>query len=178
MRVGEEAMDGRMAIAFWLMSLASSDYEGNSFSVKHGDAAHRLTFSQGFLQSRGRTVGGEGRVTYSFDRVLNRFNPVIDFSVGTGGATFIGAGLYEQTDFSIGDHDFFAGFSFIPGLYAKGNGFDLGYPLVFRSGMELGYRTENGTQISLSYDHRSNAGLGHMNPGIESIQLRISKQFE
>jgi hypothetical protein len=174
----EEAMDGRLAIAFWLMSLASSDYQGNTFSVKHADAAHRLTFSQGFLQSRGRTVGGEARITYSFDRILNRFNPVIDFSVGTGGATFIGAGLYEQTDFSIADHDFFAGFSFIPGLYMHGNGFDLGYPLVFRSGMEFGFRTENGTQVSLSYDHRSNAGLGHTNPGIESIQLRVSKQFQ
>ena len=167
-------MDGRMAIAFWLMSLASSDYEGNTFSVKHADAAHRLTFSQGFLQSRGRTVGGEARITYSFDR----FNPVIDFSVGTGGATFLGAGLYEQTDFMIGDQTFFAGFSFIPGLYAHGGGFDLGYPLVFRSGVELGYRMENGMQLSLSYDHRSNAGLGHNNPGIESVQLRFSKGFE
>lgn len=171
-------MDGRLAIAFWLMSLASSDYDGNKFAVHHGDAAHQLTFSQGFLLSRGHKVGGEARLTYRFDRVLNRFNPVLDFSVGTGGATFIGAGLYEQTDFLIGDQTFFAGFSFVPGLYAHGNGFDLGYPIVFRSGMELGYRTQNGMQFSISYDHRSNAGLGHINPGIESLQVRISKQFE
>ena len=171
-------MDGRFAIAFWLMSLASSDYDGNTFSVHHGDAAHRLTVSQGFLLSRGHNVGGEVRATYSFDRVFNRFNPVIDLSVGTGGATFLGAGLYEQTDFMIGDQTFFAGFSFIPGLYAHGGGFDLGYPLVFRSGVELGYRLENGMQLSLSYDHRSNAGLGHNNPGMESVQLRFSKSFE
>lgn len=171
-------MDAKMAVAFWLMSLVSSDYEGNSFSVKHGDAAHRMTFSQGFLQSRGRFVGAEARVTYSFERVLNRFNPIIDFSVGTGGATFIGAGLYQQTNFTLGDHDFFAGFTFIPGLYMKGNGFDLGYPLVFRSGVELGFATQSGAQLSVSYDHRSNAGLGHNNPGIESIQIRLSKTFE
>lgn len=171
-------MDAKMAIAFWLMSLVTSDYEGNSFSVKHADADHRLTFSQGFLQSRGRIVGGETRVTYSFERVLNRFNPVIDFSVGTGGATFIGAGLYQQTNFTIGDRDFFAGFTFIPGLYMKGAGFDLGYPLVFRSGAELGFIMDNGMQLSLSYDHRSNAGLGRKNPGIETIQIRLSKTFD
>lgn len=171
-------MDAKMAIAFWLMSLVSSDYEGNSFSVKHGDAANRVTFTQGFLQSRGRIIGGEARVSYSFERVLDRFNPIVDFSVGTGGATFVGAGLYQQTNFSIGERDFFAGFSFIPGLYMKGNGFDLGYPVVFRSGVELGFVTDNGAQLSISYDHRSNAGLGHKNPGIESIQLRFSKTFE
>lgn len=164
-----------MAIAFWLMSLATNDYDGNTFAVHHGDAAHRLTISQGILQSRGRTVGGEVRATYSFDRIFNRFNPVIDVSVGTGGATFLGAGLYEQTDFIIGDQTFFAGFSFIPGLYAHGSGFDLGYPLVFRSGIELGFRTESGMQFSLSYDHRSNCGLGRTNPGIESVQFRVSK---
>lgn len=171
-------MDGKFAIAFWLMSLARSDYDGNTFSVRNADTSGRLTFSQGFLQFRGRTAGGEARITYNFEQIFHRFNPVVDFSVGTGGATFLGLGLYEQTDFDIGDHTFFTGFSFIPGLYAHGNGIDLGYPLVFRSGVEVGYKLNNGMQLSLSYDHRSNGGLGHINPGVETIQLRFSTPLQ
>lgn len=172
------AMDVKFAVAFWLMSLASHDYEGNNFSARHADEAHKFVFSQGFLQSRGRTIGAEARVSYTFDRVFNRFNPIADLSVGTGGATFVGFGLYHQTDIDLGEATFYTGSFFIPGLYLHGNGFDLGYPLEFRSGVEVGYRAQSGLQFSLSYDHRSNAGLGSKNPGIESIQFRLWKSFE
>ena len=51
------------------------------------------------------------------------------------------------------------------GVYADNGGFDLGGPIQFRSGIELGYENRNGWRFGLSYDHRSNAGLYANNPG-------------
>jgi len=71
----------------------------------------------------------------------------------------------------------FLGLSFAPGLYFQGGEVDLGLPLEFRSGFEVGTFIHDDWRISLSYDHRSNADLSAINPGIETIELRISRPF-
>ena len=56
-------------------------------------------------------------------------------------------------------------------------GVDLGLPLEFRSGFEVGTYINDDWRISLSYDHRSNGDLSAVNPGIETIELRVSRPF-
>jgi hypothetical protein len=56
-----------------------------------------------------------------------------------------------------------------PGLYAQGNGQDLGNDLVFRSQVELSWRFEGGWRVAVSAMHLSNAGLGDHNPGSDLI---------
>jgi hypothetical protein len=62
----------------------------------------------------------------------------------------------------------------MPGVYFQGEGVDLGGPIEFRSGIELGYEARNGLRIGLGYDHRSNAGIYESNMGLETVMLRVS----
>jgi len=53
------------------------------------------------------------------------------------------------------------------GLYADGDGKDLGSTVEFRSQLELGYRFDNRSRIALAFSHISNASLDDKNPGTE-----------
>jgi hypothetical protein len=64
--------------------------------------------------------------------------------------------------------------SFAPGLYHSGSGKDLGFPLEFRSQIELSYRFQSGARIGFGVNHISNAKLGRINPGIEAISITFS----
>ena len=87
--------------------------------------------------------------------------------MGTTDSVFYGYGGI-LIDVPIG-----GGFYFTPsgalGGYNRGDGQDLGYPLEFRTGIEVSYRFEHDTRIGLMFHHISNAGLGGSNPGSESL---------
>ena len=61
--------------------------------------------------------------------------------------------------------------SFGAGYYSNGGGKDLGYPLEFRTQLELGYVFENKSRVSLAYSHISNANLGETNHGANMISI-------
>jgi hypothetical protein len=63
--------------------------------------------------------------------------------------------------------------SFAPGYYRAGGGKDLGYPLEFRSGIELGWRFHEG-RVGVELYHLSNASLARHNPGEESLVLTLA----
>ena len=169
-------MDGRLAILFTLMALFGDRYEGEGWTIARADTAGMLTTSAGIVQYRGQNWGEELRFTRSFKK-WKRFNPIVDFSVTEKGGAWLGYGLYQQFDLDINNTPLFVGFSFAPGIYSQGGDVDLGFPVEFRSGVEVGMRFEQGWQVSLSYDHRSNGDIAAWNPGVETIQLRISKSF-
>jgi hypothetical protein len=169
-------MDGRLAALFWLMSLPSGEADGNRFEMHRPDEGDRLALSSGVIMHQEEARGWETRLTYIYgDRLFERLHPMIDLSVTSRGGAWIGVGFYQQIDFSIDDLDLFAGFSFAPGIYMQGDEVELGHPVEFRSGVELGWKAPNDWQFSLLYDHRSNASLGEDNPGMETIQFRVSK---
>ena len=47
--------------------------------------------------------------------------------------------------------------SFAPGYYGAGNGKDLGYPLEFKTEIQMSYDLSNTTHLGMSYNHISNA---------------------
>jgi hypothetical protein len=55
------------------------------------------------------------------------------------------------------------------GFYWQGHGKNLGFPLEFRTGIELGYQFEDRRRFGVHFYHLSNAGLGEKNPGEESL---------
>ena len=57
--------------------------------------------------------------------------------------------------------------SFGAGAYADGSGKDLGHMIEFRSQLEMGYRFDDRSRVSLAVSHISNASLGDNNPGTE-----------
>jgi|SRR5438105_4291327 len=65
--------------------------------------------------------------------------------------------------------------SFAPGLYRRGRGVDLGYPLEFRSQLEAGYRISDRSRVGMALSHVSNASLGRTNPGVEAVTLLYTR---
>ncbi len=63
--------------------------------------------------------------------------------------------------------------SFGVGLYGRGEGKDLGFPVEFRSQLEVGYRFENEMRVSVAYSHISNANLSEHNPGADMISAYL-----
>ncbi|MFB0922334.1 MAG: acyloxyacyl hydrolase [Alphaproteobacteria bacterium] len=68
--------------------------------------------------------------------------------------------------------------SFGAGLYGDGSGKDLGHTIEFRSQIELGYRFDDRSRISLALGHISNTGLGDSNPGTEIATIYYHIPFE
>ena len=67
--------------------------------------------------------------------------------------------------------------SFAPGYYNYGNGKDLGYPLEFKSEVQMSLNLSDTTKLGMSYNHISNASLGNKNPGANSYMFNFLKQF-
>ena len=67
--------------------------------------------------------------------------------------------------------------SFAPGYYNYGNGKDLGYPLEFKTEVQVSLDLSESTEFGMSYNHISNASLGDKNPGANSYMFNFIKQF-
>ena len=67
--------------------------------------------------------------------------------------------------------------SFAPGYYNYGSGKDLGYPLEFKSEVQVSLGLSESTKFGMSYNHISNASLGTKNPGANSYMFNFLKQF-
>ncbi|MEM8631558.1 MAG: acyloxyacyl hydrolase [Pseudomonadota bacterium] len=133
----------------------------NSFSAQDGDDSGALALeihgdpfwqwgSADFSLAGGAEITGEG-----------------DFWIGAGVSVFV----------PISGQWFFEA-SVMPGYYDPGTiGNDLGYDLEFRSLGGIGYAFENGYKLSLAIDHKSNASLGDENPGVNTVSLRVRREF-
>ena len=67
--------------------------------------------------------------------------------------------------------------SFAPGYYNYGDGKDLGFPLEFKSEVQVSLGLSDSSKLGLSYNHISNASLGTKNPGANSYMFNFLKQF-
>jgi hypothetical protein len=61
--------------------------------------------------------------------------------------------------------------SFAAGLFNKGAGIDLGYPLEFRSAVKAGWQFRNGYSVGLELSHLSHGHLTDYNPGLETLAI-------
>ncbi len=64
--------------------------------------------------------------------------------------------------------------SFAAGLYADGDGKNLGQTVQFRSAIEVAYRFDNRARLGLSLYHLSNASFNDDNQGTEVLSLSYS----
>lgn len=88
---------------------------------------------------------------------------------------WIGAGVVM--DYDLGGNWFIEA-SFMPGYYRNGTPeTDLGLALEFRTLFGVGYRFSETAALSLAIDHRSNGGLGDINPGLDAVGLRFHRAF-
>jgi len=64
--------------------------------------------------------------------------------------------------------------SFAPGGYSAGTDHPLGYPLIFRSTVEVSFDVARSVRLGVSASHMSNGKLAHLNTGVESLSLTVT----
>ena len=101
------------------------------------------------------------------------FSPITGAFITSKNAFYIYTGI--QAEYQFGSLAITP--SFAPGYYGAGNGKDLGYPLEFKTEIQMSYDLSNTTHLGVSYNHISNASLGTKNPGANSYMFNFLKQF-
>lgn len=166
-------MDGTFAVLFLLAGLA--DMKGNycqTGCLAQTQIPARIAVSAGDVQFQDASIGSEAYLRYDFGRAYGPFQPAIGLSLTEDGDAWVGFGATWTGWFA--HNRGYVQLHLMPGIYAQGDGPNLGSDVEFRSGAEIGYEARNGVRVGLSYDHRSNADLSSVNPGLETVQLRVS----
>ena len=104
---------------------------------------------------------------------LGRLSPITGGFITENSAFYLYTGVQAEYDLGL----LTITPSFAPGYYNYGNGKDLGYPLEFKSEVQMSLNLSDTTQLGMSYNHISNASLGTKNPGANSYMFNFFKQF-
>ena len=104
---------------------------------------------------------------------LGRLSPITGGFLTEKNAFYFYSGV--QAEYEIGPLTVTP--SFAPGYYNYGDGKDLGYPLEFKSEVQISLGLSENTNLGFSYNHLSNASLGTKNPGANSYMFNFLKQF-
>ncbi len=107
------------------------------------------------------------------DTLIGKISPVTGFFITADNASYIYTGI--ETNYKLGRLNITP--SFTPGLYAKGDGKDLGSVIEFKSDVQLSYDVGESMNLGMSYNHVSNASLGDKNPGANSYMFNFLKKF-
>ena len=104
---------------------------------------------------------------------LGKLSPITGGFMTENNAFYIYRGAQAEYDLGL----FKITPSFAPGYYNEGNGKDLGYPLEFKTEVQMTFDIFDNTEFGMSYNHISNASLGTKNPGANSYMFNFLKQF-
>ena len=104
---------------------------------------------------------------------LGRLSPITGGFITEKNAFYLYSGV--QAEYELGPLVITP--SFAPGYYSYGDGKDLGYPLEFKSEVQVSLDLSETTKLGMSYNHISNASLGTKNPGANSYMFNFLKQF-
>ena len=104
---------------------------------------------------------------------LGKLSPITGGFFTDKGAFYLYSGV--QAEYELGFLTITP--SFVPGYYNYGGGKDLGYPLEFKSEVQVSLNLSDSSHLGMSYNHISNASLGNKNPGANSYMFNYLKQF-
>ena len=110
----------------------------------------------------------EGRVEYRSGHRFWLVKPFVGVMATSEGAGYGYAGILMDLYFG---RRIVVTPSFAPGVYLHGSGENLGFPLEFRSQIEVSYRFDDRSRLGVSFSHMSNASLGDHNQGVESLAV-------
>lgn len=96
------------------------------------------------------------------------FRPLLGLMGTIEGSSYLYAGI--NFDLFLTER-FLIAPGFAAGWYRAGGGKDLGYPLEFRSGVEIAWQFKDASRVGIHFYHLSNASLGKRNPGEESLVI-------
>ena len=110
------------------------------------DVAPRFALSSGEVLPRRAPITQEIFLRYDLGHRNGPFGHAIGVSAGGSGELWVGYGqTYHK---QIGTSPFFAELHAMAGLYAANGGWDLGAPIQFRSGIELGFENRQGCRCT------------------------------
>jgi lipid A 3-O-deacylase len=154
--------------------VGAAAFVGGAFVAPRADPGERnhLIASVGdYDVLRNRASAAEFRLGYRWQPTGWRLRPWVGAMATSKRSSWFGAGI--AYDFPLGQRVVLTP-SFAPGLYSRGDGFDLGHVVEFRSQLEAAYRVSKRSRIGISLSHMSNAKLGALNPGEESLMLNCT----
>jgi len=144
------------------------------FDFKHENETDAYALTTKYIQDKKINIG-----------VINELKPIYELSFyyddqnknKQGYGTYISSGLSKKMNLT---NSIFLLPSFSAGFYQEfDEGKDMGYPLEFKSEVELNFKIFNSSIIGVSYSHISNADIGDKNPGSDNIlfNFRLSENF-
>ena len=131
---------------------------------------HFLSFGAGYFDIiKNDDTSAEFRLEYRDKHRFFLFKPFAGVAATSDGSVHGYAGLL--TDFYFGRRIVITP-SAAAGPYSEGGGKDLGHVFEIRTGIEVAYRFDDRSQLSLGFHHISNAGIGNdENPGAEILSI-------
>ena len=171
-------MDSRFAVFFFIMGMTDTYLNDCPTDCKaEATAPERVHLQYGDTYFQEEVIGSELFAIYDMPKRYGAFQPTFGASMTSDNDLWIGAGGKWSTE-RVADFPIFIELSLMPGMYFRGDGPDLGFPVQWRGSLGAGYNFDNGTSISVFFDHRSNANATEVNPGIETLGIRLSYQLE
>jgi len=167
-------MDGTLAVLFIVAGL--SDMALNDCPtqcLQQSTAPSQFTIQAADVIFQENTISQEIYVGYDSGQSYGPFATTFGASSTTDGDLWIGVGA-KWTSKDIIASPFFVELSLMPGIFAQGDGPDIGGALQFRSALGAGYEFENGATLAVLFDHRSNADAQNLNPGLETLGIRYA----
>jgi len=165
-----------------LLMFSTAQAGGSVFSeVRGGVYAHDVSFWS-FNRESGADINGEVLfVSPEFLEAIWAPRPHLGATVNTSGDTSIAyGGLTWQWDLPA---DFFIDAN-LGGAVHNGklstddqNRKSLGSPVLFRLGAALGYNLTEKFNVSVQFEHVSNAYLANPNEGMDNVGLRLGYRF-
>lgn len=164
----------RVGILGVLLAMLLAVIAAPAIAQEEGRDPSFIRFGAGYYDVNDDWEAGEFHMEYISGTKWWVVNPFVGLMATTDSAFYGYAGI--RLDLFLGRR-FVVTPSFAPGLYEDGDGKDLGYPLEFRSALEVAYRFDDRSRLGLSFYHLSNAGLGDDNQGTEVATVHYSFPF-
>ena len=171
-------MDSRFAVFFFIVGMTDTYLNDCPTDCKQqSEAPERVHLQYGDTYFQEDVIGTELYAIYDLPKRYGAFQPTMGASMTSNNDFWVGAGGKWSTE-RVSDSPIFIELSLMPGVYFRGDGPDLGFPLQFRGALGAGYNFDNGASISVFFDHRSNANLSELNSGIETLGVRLSMTLD
>jgi lipid A 3-O-deacylase len=117
-----------------------------------------------------------GQIEYRWEVNCHHIRPLAAFFITTD-TNFFACGGIAYDIFLFGKRMVITP-SFAPGVYYKGHGKQLGFPLNFRSGIEVSFVLgPSGGRVGAQFNHISNAHMFYRNPGANSLFMFYAIPF-
>ncbi len=141
------------------------------------EAPDLLQFAMGHYDTFGDDKAVDFRIEYRSGKrvLLNTFQPWGGAELTSDASLWLGGGLLYNWNIAP---DWTVTPSIGAGVYSQGESdLDLGFPIAFRTQLEVSYQYENGIRMGGHLSHLSNANLDDHNPGTEVMGLSLGYPF-